>query len=134
MRTVLAPVVAAAVWLVGVVATPLASIGLATVEQLESTGGQVAWTSGPQLLVSFAMVLLAGLVYGTHRVAAPAGAAVVLALPAVQVVGVTVAGVLGDASCQVVAARCVAGLVAIAAAWLLLVRLGRGARTAAGRR
>ncbi|MFC4560687.1 hypothetical protein ACFO4E_02325 [Nocardiopsis mangrovi] len=133
VRTVLAPVVAAAVWLAGVVATPLASIGLATLEQLESTGGQIAWTSGPQLIVSFAMVLLAGLTYGGHRVAAPAGAAVVLALPAVQVIGVTVAGALGDASWQVVSARCAAGLVGAGAAWLLLVRMGRGARTAAGR-
>lgn len=125
MRAAKAVAVAIAVWFIGSVLIVFVRQWFASIEQLESTSGQIVWSAGPQLVLAFTMVLLAGLAYG--RRAARRGrvfAAAVLAPPAVQIIVVTVLNLVHDSPGAVVAARLIAALAGMGLGWLLLVRSG----------
>ncbi|GAA2001559.1 hypothetical protein GCM10009799_30980 [Nocardiopsis rhodophaea] len=121
MRTVLALVVAAVVWLLGTTLLAIGVPGLATVEQLESTSGRLAWFALPQFVLMFAMVLLAALTLGRGQLRSLLGTLVVLAPPVVALLAAAAIGAAGDVPGIVIVGKFVCGaLGAGAACWLAL--------------
>ncbi|WP_046471412.1 hypothetical protein [Allosalinactinospora lopnorensis] len=121
MRAVLAVIVAVTVWLVGTVLSSLLVQHLVSIEQLESTMGQIGWFALPQAVVSFVMVLLAGLAYGRSQTWSLLSATIVLAPPAVELVSIAVLSIVGETPAAVLITRFLLGAVGILAAWWLVV-------------
>ncbi|GAA3754567.1 hypothetical protein HDA32_004310 [Spinactinospora alkalitolerans] len=128
VKIIRALAIALVVWIVGVLAGTLLVLNLATVDQMQDTAGRLGWIALPQLVVSFAMVLLAGFGYGRPGASRLLRDAVVLAPAAVQLIAVTVLGALGETPGIVVGGRLAAGAVGMGAAWWLLLRRDRRSR------
>ncbi|PSK97430.1 hypothetical protein CLV63_108150 [Murinocardiopsis flavida] len=119
-RAVLAVVASVLFWMLWSMGQYMAYLRYADVDQAEETGSQVLWTAVPQLFASFVLVLIATLIYGRARIAAPAGAAVVLAFPVGMAVVSAVLGAAGGDPVAPMIAQFVTGLAGAAAAYLFL--------------
>ncbi|WP_017622520.1 hypothetical protein [Nocardiopsis chromatogenes] len=119
MRAAAAIGAAAGAWLVLNIAIAFVPL-LVPLEMLQDDIGEYVWFALPQALITAAMVLVAGLVYGRDELRSAAGAAVVLVPPAVHLVAGAVLGVTAGTETAMNTAQAVCSAAGALLVYLLL--------------